>query len=161
MPADDASVARRWFYILPQPDDGARYSFAARLTEKAWQEGHRVGLQVDGVAQAEAVDRVLWQFTPESFLPHRIVADNSVTCPDPIGVLCCDPSPQDWDTLIILGSRLPSMADRFQRLALVAHNDQATLARARDLYRQLRELGCEPRVHDTRSPSRGRTGSPR
>lgn len=152
---------RRWFYILPQTDDGARYSFAARLTEKAWLEGHRVGLQVDDAAQADVVDTFLWQFAPESFLPHSVVPDNSVICPDPIGVLCCDPSPRDWDTLIVLGSRLPSMAEQFQRLALVAHNDQATLTRARDLFRQLRELGCEPRVHDARRPARGRPGSPR
>ncbi|WP_165854851.1 DNA polymerase III subunit chi [Marinobacter sp. JSM 1782161] len=141
---------RHWFYLLPQDTESARLLYAARLTEKAWKQGDRIGLVCNPGEQLEAADTMLWQYSPESFLPHRRLARSADPCPERVGLMTDHPSPDDWDTVIVLGNTLPAHADRFQRLALIASSDAATLNQARTHFRQLRELGIEARVHDAR-----------
>lgn len=156
----DEGSQRYWFHILARPDPQARYLHAARLAEKAWQQGDRVGIACDSMEQARMLDELLWSFSPEAFIPHAIVEAPATTCPEPVGILLQPPSPGDWDTVILLSAHLPPEADRFARLALIAHNDPAMLSQARGHYRQLRALGITPQVHDQRKPRSGR-GSPR
>ncbi len=147
MPASNQSY---WFHILAQDTPAARNLHAARLVDKAWQQGDRVGIVCDTMHQARELDDLLWNFSPDAFILHSIVPDSATPCTDRIGILLGAPVAGDWDTLIILSSTLPAEADRFKRLALVAHNDEAILEQARGHFRQLRALGIEPRVHDQR-----------
>lgn len=158
MPADSSSQSgpdgpSYWFHILARSTPGDRLLHAARLAEKAWQQGDRVALVCDNHQQAEELDDLLWSLTPEAFIPHSIVPDATTRCPDPVGILLCEPAAADWDTVIILASKLPADADRFRRLALVAHNQPEVLEIARSHFRQLRTLGIEPQVHDQRKAS--------
>ncbi|KPQ01133.1 DNA polymerase III subunit chi [Marinobacter sp. HL-58] len=139
-----------WFHILAQNTPAARNLHAAKLVAKARQQGDRVGIVCDTMQHAQELDDLLWNFSPEAFIPHGIVPDSATTCTDPVGILLCPPVAEDWDTVIILSATLPADADRFKRLALVAHNDEAVLAQARSHFKQLRALGIEPRVHDLR-----------
>lgn len=139
-----------WFHILAGATPADRNLHAVRLVDKAWQQGDRVCIVCDLFSHAQELDELLWTFTPEAFIPHSIVPDTTTRCPDPVGILLCEPMADDWDTVVILSEKLPTDADRFQRLALVAHNDTATLQQARSQFRQLRALGIEPRVHDQR-----------
>jgi DNA polymerase-3 subunit chi len=149
--SDGTQVERNyWFYLLPQANPSARLPYAARLTEKAWRQGDRVCLFCDAGEQVQAVDDMLWQFNPESFLPHRPLAQSADPCPERIAVLSAQPDASDWETVIVLGASLPADPDRFQRLALIATSDEPTLQRARSHYRQLRELGIQAQIHDRR-----------
>ncbi len=148
--AQDARNQSYWFHILAQSSPAARNLHTARLVDKAWQQGDRVGIVCDTMQHAQELDDLLWSFSPDAFIPHRIVSDSATTCTDAVGILLCAPVPEDWDTVIILSDTLPADADRFKRLALVAHNDEAVLAQARSHFKQLRALGIEPRVHDQR-----------
>lgn len=139
-----------WFHILAQNTPAARNLHTAKLVDKAHQQGDRVGIVCDTMQHAQELDDLLWNFSPDAFIPHSIIPDSATTCTDPVGILLCPPVAEDWDTVIILSATLPTDADRFKRLALVAHNDEAVLAQARSHFKQLRTLGIEPRVHDLR-----------
>ncbi|SFR41248.1 DNA polymerase III, chi subunit [Marinobacter daqiaonensis] len=140
-----------WFHILAGPSPADRNLHAIRLVDKAWQQGDRVCILCDQYSHAEELDELLWNFSPDAFIPHCIVPDSTTRCTDPVGILLCEPVADDWDTVVILSEKLPADADRFRRLALVAHNDEAALNVARSQFRQLRALGVEPRVHDQRA----------
>lgn len=142
---------RYWFHILLQDTPVARNLHASKLVNKAWQQGDRVCIVCDTQQQAEELDDLLWNISPDAFIPHGIVPDPTTTCCDPVGILLYPPAPEDWDTVIILSATLPADADRFKRLALVAHNDPNVLNQARSHFKQLRALGIEPRVHDLRN----------
>lgn len=141
---------RYWFHILAQSTPAARHLHVARLVGKAWQQGDRVCILCDNQQQAEELDDLLWNFNPETFIPHSIAHDPNTPCTDPVGLLLYPPSAADWDTIIVLASTLPDDAHQYRRLALVAHNDPATLNLARGHYKQLRQKGIEARVHDMR-----------
>lgn len=146
----EKSPGRHWFHILPDTTAQARYHYAARLTEKARSEGDRVCLYCEDDEQAREMDDMLWAFRPDAFIPHEVIAGNDQECASDVGILLCDPAPADWQTVIVLGNRLPSEADRFARLALVAHSDPAVLQQARRHYRELQAFGITPQVHDRR-----------
>ena len=157
MPASNAGSSGRddrnpsyWFHILARNTPAARHLHAARLVDKAWQQGDRVCVLCDNPEQAQELDDLLWQFSPDAFIPHSIVADAATPCTDPVGILLCPPVPEAWDTVVILSASLPTNAERFKRLALVAHNEPGVLNQARSHYKQLRALGIEPQVHDFR-----------
>ncbi|PAV24532.1 DNA polymerase III subunit chi [Tamilnaduibacter salinus] len=139
---------RHWFHLIPSPSDQARLQYAARLTEKAWREGDRVCLFCGSDDQAQQADDVLWSFRPDSFLPHALEADAGPG--ERVVISCHQPAASEWDTVIVLGDQLPADADRFKRLALIANDDPQTLSSARSHFRQLREMGIEPQVHDRR-----------
>ena len=141
---------RYWFHILAQNTHAARNLHAAKLVDKAWQQGDRVCVLCDTEEQAVELDDLLWNFTPEAFIPHSIAKAATTPCSDPVGILLYPPAAVDWDTVIVLSSALPEDADQYRRLALVAHNDPAVLNQARGHYKQLRSLGIEARVHDMR-----------
>ena len=141
---------RYWFHILAQNTHAARNLHAAKLVDKAWQQGDRVCVLCDTEEQALELDDLLWNFTPEAFIPHSIAKAATTPCSDPVGILLYPPAAVDWDTVIVLSSALPEDADQYRRLALVAHNDPAVLNQARGHYKQLRTLGIEARVHDMR-----------
>lgn len=141
---------RYWFHILAQNTHAARNLHAAKLVDKAWQQGDRVCVLCDTEEQAVELDDLLWNFTPEAFIPHSIAKAATTPCTDPVGILLYPPAAVDWDTVIVLSSTLPEDADQYRRLALVAHNDPAVLNQARRHYKQLRALGIEARVHDMR-----------
>lgn len=141
---------RHWFYLVPGDSNDLRYHTAAKLVEKAWREGHRTCVHCENEAQAQQMDDVLWGFRPDAFIPHRILVDNNDPCPENVAIQWADPSPTDWQTVIVLSSRLPSHADQFQRLALVANDNPELLQQARRQYKQLERAGIKPQVHDTR-----------
>lgn len=140
-----------WFHILAGSGREARLLHAARLAEKAWQDGDRAALYCDDPDTAEALDGMLWSFRPEAFLPHDRLRSSDQRPGAPVAVLECEPAVADWDTLIIAAATLPATADGFTRLALIASSDDDSLTRARAQYRQLRELGITPQVHDFRN----------
>ncbi|MBZ0332903.1 DNA polymerase III subunit chi [Marinobacter sp. AL4B] len=146
----DTKNQRYWFHILAQNTPVARNLHAAKLVDKAWQQGDRVCVLCENQQQAQELDDLLWNFTPDAFIPHSIATDPSSPCSDPVGILLYPPAATDWDTVIILTSDLPEQADQYRRLALVAQNDPAVLNQARGHYKQLRKLGIEARVHDMR-----------
>lgn len=149
--SDSATQNQRyWFHILAQTSPAARNVHAARLADKAWQQGDRVCILCNSEQHAQELDDLLWSFSPDAFIPHCVIADSTSPSNNPVGILFAPPSASDWDTVIVLSSVLPADADRYNRLALVAHNDPQTLEQARSHFKQLRAMGIEPRVHDQR-----------
>lgn len=141
---------QHWFYLLAEDTESARLHHAARLAEKAWRQGDRVGLYCEDDDQADALDEVLWLFRPDAFLPHERLAPDSSSAPG-VGILCHQPQTADWQTLIVLSSRLPDHSEHYPRLALIASSEPQVLAQAREQYRQLKAQGVTPQVLDLRS----------
>lgn len=146
----DNQNQRYWFHILAQGTPAARNLHAAKLVDKAWQQGDRVCLICDTEDQARELDDLLWNFKPDAFIPHCVSTSEDSPCDDPVGILLYPPVATDWDTVIVLSATLPKDADQYRRLALVAHNDPTVLNQARGHYKQLRAMGIEARVHDMR-----------
>lgn len=130
------------FYVLQSSSIEERLHFAIRLTEKAWQQNCSVVLLVADGATAESLDTQLWQFKPESFIPHsRIDTDAPV-------VISANPELLPLrDLMINLGPALPQEIERFPRVAEVVIQIPEVLEPTRSRYSRYREMGYTVNTH--------------
>ncbi len=120
---------------------------AVQLTAKAWaQHGHVRVLTVDE-AMTAALDGLLWKWPATGFMPHcrlasplapetPILVDHVPEHDGPAGVLVnFQPSP-------------PPFFSRFERLAEIVADDEASIAAGRARWKFYKERGYELRQHN-------------
>lgn len=137
------------FFVLPQADADARYRFACRLAEKVFRQGGQAYIHTADAQEAAAVDELLWQFRPESFVPHaRLDALRQEHWPDtPIAIGWSGDPGTYRDALINLAPDVPSFFDRFARVSEIVIQSPEVLQRTRQNYRFYQERGESPATH--------------
>jgi DNA polymerase III subunit chi len=63
------------FYVLKSAAAKQRWAFACRLIEKAYLLNLKVLVLHDTLADAHALDELLWTFNERSFVPHKLCTD--------------------------------------------------------------------------------------
>ena len=120
---------------------------AARLVAKAWPQHPSVRVLTPDPQATDVLDRLLWQQSATSFLPHcrltsplagetPIIVDHAREHEGPAAVL------------INLTPEPPPFFARFERLAEIVSAEEAQVQAARDRYRFYRERGYELRTHN-------------
>jgi DNA polymerase-3 subunit chi len=146
------------FYILENSDNEARWRFACRLTEKAYQQGHRVYLHVDSAAEAQRLDDLLWTFRGGSFIPHTAGAHREEDPEARVHVgHGADPLGHD-DVLVNLGRQVPPFFSRFQRVAELVDGDEEQRRVGRERYRYYRDRGYTLESHTIKAEPNVREG---
>lgn len=130
------------FYILDsaEPEDALRY--ACRLAEKAYKGGHDICLQTSDAAQADALDTLLWEYRPESFVPHGQTIDGQPVLIQHNGEM----GPHD-DVMLNLGSDVPNAFSRFKRLAEIVCQEPSWLDASRERYAFYKHRGYPLHTH--------------
>lgn len=138
-------MTRVGFYVVQAAGESQRLQVAARLTNKAFQRGHRVYLNTNSEAQARELDTLLWSFRPDSFLPHGL---NGETDSDQIAIGWGQEPHGHDDLLINLQLEIPPFFSRFQRVAEVVTQDPTSLSALRQSWRFYKERGYQLEKHD-------------
>ncbi len=134
------------FYL---PGAGARdnrFGLACRLADKAYRQGRRVYLHAASAEQAQHLDRLLWTFRDQSFVPHGLAgqADPALT---PV-LLGWQPPPEgENDVLINLAPEVPAFFSRFRRLAEPLDDEPGIREAGRERYRFYRDRGYPLKSH--------------
>ena len=137
------------FYIIDEQSRLQPPAVACRLAEKAWQNGHRVLLQVNDDDEAQHLDRLLWTFRDQSFVPHgRLESADTVLNPVLIGH--DEGGGQEHQVLVNLSGAIPSFFSRFERVAEIVSSDPAGKAAGRERYRFYRDRGYPLHSHTLR-----------
>ncbi|WP_439135501.1 DNA polymerase III subunit chi [Pseudomaricurvus sp.] len=134
------------FYVLPAPAVEQRLVFACRLAQKAFQSGSKVYIAVNNAEDAAELDQRLWNFRPESFLPHDCEGESSLQSAVAVGF--GDSCGDHHDLLINLKDSIPDYFSRFQRLAEVVCQDEQVLASTREHYGFYRHRGYPIKSHN-------------
>ena len=102
------------FYVVKSAGSDARLSVAARLTEKALGRGHKIFINCESETQLLALNTLLWDFKPSSFIPHALAAEDE----NEHVVLGFNQVPNTHnDVLINLALAPPRYFARFERVA--------------------------------------------
>ncbi|CAM4452659.1 MAG: DNA polymerase III subunit chi [Legionellaceae bacterium] len=135
------------FYLLKENTLGARLHCACRIIDKAYQQNHKIYIQVNTLEIAQQLDDILWIFRDISFIPHQIYNENNpLNSPIQIGII---PPPENFsDILINLTEEIISQYKQFQRVIEIIPNQEELKHKARNHYRIYREAGCELKLHD-------------
>lgn len=135
------------FYILGGQSTGDRFTMACRLTAKAWQQGRRVYLHTNTDAEARHLDRLLWTFRQDSFIPHGMFehADSEL---NPVLIGHQEDVGEEHDVLINLASDVPQFFSRFNRVAECIDHDSDIKQTGRVRYSFYRDRGYPLNTHE-------------
>jgi DNA polymerase-3 subunit chi len=140
-------MTRVSFYILKSQDPQSRQQFACRLAEKAYLQGHQVFIHTEDQNQSEAMDKALWAFRPDSFVPHQILAtDSKIEAPVLISHENTAP-PKLMDVLINLNPVQPLFFSQFERLAEIINGDEEVKKQGRVRYQFYKDRGYHLDTH--------------
>jgi DNA polymerase-3 subunit chi len=134
------------FYIIPQDQLDQVLHFACRLTEKAYKLQNKVTIKVNNEEEASVLDDLLWNFKPESFIPHVKQNDSEEATIQ----IVWDQLGSDYDVLINLSDEIPLEFTRFQRVTQVASQHPDQRAKSREHYKYYKERGYPIHNHDLR-----------
>lgn len=136
------------FYILKSATAKQRWAFACRLTEKAYLRDLRVVIVNDTLADAQALDSLLWTFNERSFVPHQVCLDeHSLDPATPVQLTVESAGPSSADLLVNLTGRLPANWERYPRIAEIIDADEERRRLGRERFKSYRDLKVTLETH--------------
>ena len=102
------------FYEIAGAQARDRHHFVCRLSEKALRKGHQVYIHTGSAEESQALDELLWSFTPDSFVPHALLESDEADL-SPIIIGHGKEPESHHDTLINLTDQVP---DAFSRSSI-------------------------------------------
>ncbi len=133
------------FYVLPNTNPTTETSTVGRLAEKAFFMGHHIFILTRDEKHSRHLDRELWHFRPDSFVPHSLASKNPYDC---IVIDWANPPEHMDDVFINLSGRVPDCFSRFRRLAEIVNPNESSLSASRDSWRFYRDRGYPLAKHD-------------
>lgn len=142
--SESVSMTKAYFYKLQKPEKALHL---CRLAQDYLSQGRRVLISVEDENQGITLDRFMWSWDKDSFVPH--VYDNgAVDCLDEPVVIVSKESNPNGASVLIMGSPLPvAFLRRFELVIDFAelYDDASTIA-SRQRFASYRDAGFEPRM---------------
>jgi DNA polymerase-3 subunit chi len=135
------------FYVLKSAAARQRWAFACRLTEKAYLKDLKVVIVSDTLADAQALDELLWTFNDRSFIPHKVSLDEQSVDPATAVHLTVEMALPTADLLVNLAQRLPPQFQRYARIAEVIDADEERRRLGRERFKVYRDLKLPLETH--------------
>jgi DNA polymerase III subunit chi len=135
------------FYVLKSAAARQRWAFACRLTEKAYLKDLKIVIVSDTLADAQALDELLWTFNDRSFIPHKMCLDEQSMDPATAVHLTVETALPTADLLVNLAQRLPAQFQRYARIAEVIDADEERRRLGRERFKAYRDLKLPLETH--------------
>jgi DNA polymerase-3 subunit chi len=136
------------FYVLKTALAKQRWAFACRLTEKAYLKNLKIVVLSDTLADAQALDELLWTFNERSFVPHKICLDEHGVDAATTVHLTLEPTAiPSADLLVNLAQRLPSQLQGYTRIAEIIDADEERRRLGRERFKAYRDLKLTLETH--------------
>jgi DNA polymerase III subunit chi len=135
------------FYVLKSAAARQRWAFACRLTEKAYLQDLKIVIVCDTLADAQALDELLWTFNDRSFIPHKVCPDEQSVDPATAVHLTVETAITAADLLVNLTKRLPPQFERYSRIAEVIDADEERRRLGRERFKAYRDLKLPLETH--------------
>jgi DNA polymerase-3 subunit chi len=136
------------FYILKSALNKQRWAFACRLAEKAYLRDLSIVILNETLADAQALDEMLWTFNERSFVPHKISVDERSLDPKtPVHLVVESATAPAADLLVNLALRLPAQFQQYSRIAEIVDADEERRRLGRERFKAYRDLKAVLETH--------------
>lgn len=144
-----SGMTRVDFYVLQSTDPADRLTSACVLAERAVERGKLLYLYSSDASLLARLDDLLWGFRADSFLPHRLLGDETPVdgaYEEPI-VLSGGEPPLDRRVLLNLDTSVPPFFSRFEQLLEVVDQSPDVRDAGRERYRFYQHRGYPLKHH--------------
>jgi DNA polymerase-3 subunit chi len=118
-----------------------------RLAEMYFERGLRILIVVGNDEMATSLDRYLWTFKKDSFLPHAIHQNTDEPSNEAIVISTVEHNPNKAEVLICVSPASPSFVKEFKFIYDFAETYDPQLAdSARERFRLYRRHGFDPQL---------------
>lgn len=128
-----------------------RLQYTCRLLRKAARLGAWVAVTGSPATLSE-LDRALWVFEADEFLPHAVVGDAASLSPAqrraPVWLLTQPALGTDRPVLVNLGAEVAAGFESYQRVIEIVSADDEDREAGRTRWRQYQARGCTPTKHE-------------
>ena len=136
------------FYVLQSAATKQRWTFACRLTEKAYLRDLRILILSDTLSDARALDDLLWTFNDRSFIPHQLCLDEQPIEPaTKVYLTASSGAAPAADLLVNLAACLPERWERYTRIAEIIDADEERRRLGRERFKAYRDLRVPLETH--------------
>jgi DNA polymerase-3 subunit chi len=136
------------FYVLSSRTPPGRWSFACRLSAKAYLQELSIVIWCASADEAVQCDDLLWTFDDRSFVPHRLARSGEpMDAQTPVHLMAGLESVERADLLINLANQLPAGLGRFARVAEVVDADDEIRRLGRERFKAYREQKLALETH--------------
>ena len=144
------------FYVLKSAAAKQRWAFACRLTEKAYLKDLKIVIVNDTLAEAQALDELLWTFNDRSFIPHKVCVDaESMDPATPVHLTVDSSALPAADLLVNLAQQLPPQLERYARIAEIIDADEERRRTGRERFKAYRDRKLAMETHQIDEASDG------
>ncbi len=135
------------FYIL---NNVSIEQFTCQLTEKIFKKGHKIHILTTDSQQTERLDKLLWTYDEQSFLPHVAATEsnNDLQRETPVTISHHPKHALTSDVLINLCSEIPAFYRQFTRVAELVPSDPQQRQTARVRYKHYQQQGNTVASHE-------------
>ena len=135
------------FYVLKSTTPKERWIFGCRLAEKAYLSDLTVVILQHNLADAKALDDLLWTFNERSFVPHELCLEEQFDSGTPVHIGLDDAKLPAVDLLVNLTDRLPTRLERYTRVAEIIDADLERRRLGRERFKSYRDLKLALETH--------------
>ena len=138
------------FHQINSIDDKNYLLYVCKLVEQGFkQKIQPIYIQTSNKQQAEQLDKLLWTFKQDSFIPHTIVGNSDLdTAPVQIG----------WNenqfhpaaAIINLSEETPISYLESKKIHEIIDNDEVKKSKARERWKNYKSEGCKLDFHQTK-----------
>ena len=140
-------MPRADFYLIAKPRFAAEpLKLVCELARKAHDSGQPTLILARDMAQAEALDDLLWAFDPDAYIPHQIAGmdeDDEVT-----PVLIAAPDSDAPSRPLVINLRDDAWLGACERVLEVVPADPAAREPLRERWKQYKALGLDVNKYD-------------
>lgn len=132
-------MAELTFYILKSDDAKTRHFFCCKLIETIYRQGYHCYLLTDSDSQSRMLDRLLWTFRENSFIPHALYSVGIQENANKVLIGSASP-PEGWQTIIVNYARQPlQRLNKTERLLEIVDQHPERLREGQQRYRHYQQ----------------------
>jgi len=140
-------MPRADFYLIDKPRFREEpLLLVCELARKATDAGQHTLVLVRDVAQAEALDDLLWSFDPDAYVPHQIAGTDEDE--DEAAVLIAPPGVDAPLRPLLVNLRDAAPTGSFERVLEVVPADESARGPLRERWKHYQSLGFDVKKHD-------------
>ena len=115
--------------------------YVCKLIERGYKQNiNPIFIKTDTQKQAEELDKILWTFRQESYIPHTLVdQDSNNTQPVQIGWI--DNEIEDAEAIINLSDGMPDISNHLKKIHEIIENIDEKKEKARERWKKYKSIG--------------------